>query len=216
MIHNTVLRWIVTVLFVLSAAKCLFAVATGPRAWTPTVREVLHLVMSVAMVIMVWPWGMTLPTAAPLVFFLLAAAWFAATAVKVAHHRSLDSYHALMMLAMAWMYALMNGTLLPGQTGTPNGSDNVKPPHASMPDMSMPGMDMPDMPAASSSNGHPASIDAVNWLCAIGFGVAAAWWVYRYLAMRKTEPTSSFYRLTGSVTQAMMAAGMAIMFAMIL
>jgi len=38
--------------------------------------SLLHLIMSVAMVVMAWPWGATLPTIGPLVFFLLATVWF--------------------------------------------------------------------------------------------------------------------------------------------
>lgn len=211
MIQDIFLRWIVTALFVLSAAECLFAIATGPRTWTHVVRDLLHLIMSVAMVAMAWPWGATLPTTGPMVFFLLAAVWFVAVGFTGVGHRVVNGYHALMMLAMAWMYAVMNGNLLPGQGGTAHGAHDMKSPHTSMP-----GMDMSGMDASSSGGGYPAWIAAINWLCTIGFAIAALWWLYRCFAVRKAEPTQPWHRFLGAARQAMMAAGMAIMFGVML
>ncbi|MGO8966754.1 DUF5134 domain-containing protein [Mycobacterium sp.] len=211
MIQDIFLRWIVTALFVLSAAECLFAIATGPRTWTRVVGPLLHFIMSVAMVVMAWPWGATLPTTGPLVFFLLAALWFVAAGVTGVGHRVVNGYHALMMLAMSWMYAVMNGNLLPGQGGDAHDACGTTSPHTSMP-----GMDMSGMDTSTSGGGYPAWIDPINWLCTIGFAIAALWWLYRYLALRKAEPTQPWHCFLGSVRQAMMAAGMAIMFAVML
>ena len=52
MIHDLVLRWLVTGLFVLSAAECVFAIITQRRPWTSVVSNGLHFVMAVAMVVM--------------------------------------------------------------------------------------------------------------------------------------------------------------------
>src|ERR1700747_3036493 len=130
MIQDVFLRWIVTALFVLSAAECVFAIATGRLTWTQIVSRLLHLIMSVAMVAMAWPRGAALPTTGPMVFFLLAAVWFVAVGLTGVGHLILNGYHALMMLAMAWMYAVMNGNLLPGQRGAAHGAHDMTSPHA--------------------------------------------------------------------------------------
>src|SRR5271156_1226636 len=97
--------------------------------------------MSVAMALMAWPWGAELPTTGPMVFFLLAALWFAVVALTGAGagHRVINGYHCLMMLAMAWMYALMNGQLVPRRS---SGDHGGSAPGMNMPGMEMPGMDM--------------------------------------------------------------------------
>jgi hypothetical protein len=212
MIQDIFLRWIVTALFVLSAAECLFAIATGGRTWTHIVNPLLHFIMTVAMVAMAWPWGAALPTTGPIVFFLLAAVWFVAVGFTGVGHHIVNGYHALMMLAMAWMYALMNGNLLPGQAGTVHGTHEMTSPHASTPGMDLPGMDLSGRGASSCGGGYPAWIDAMIWLCTIGFAVAALWWAYRCFALWKAEPTEPRRRFLGAARQAMMAAGMAIVF----
>jgi hypothetical protein len=181
MIQDIFQRWIVTALFVLAAAECMFAIATGRRAWALVVGRLLQVIMSVAMAVMAWPWGTTLPTVGPLMFFILAAVWFVAIGRTDDGHKVVNGYHALEMLAMSWMYAVMNGNLLPGQGG----------------------------------GGCPAWIDAANWIWAIGFAIAALWWLYWYFAEPNAEPTKRWHRFFGAACQVMMAAGMAIAFGVI-
>jgi hypothetical protein len=215
-IQDLALRWFVTILFVLSAAECLYSLAAGDRRPARAVGLLLHTVMAVAMAVMAWPWGAQLPTVAPMVFFLVAMGWFVAvTASRIgAGHRIAGGYHALMMLAMAWMYAVMNGRLLPGQASHSGdvasaASPAGAPGHAGHAGMNMPGMDMSgvDMPVADGSGGgYPTYIATLNWVCTIGFAVAAVFWLYRYLDGRAL----------GRLCQSMMAAGMAIMFGIML
>ncbi len=226
MIQDLALRWVVTILFVLSAAECLYSLAAGNRRPVSVVGHVLHAVMAVAMAVMAWPWGAALPTVAPMVFFLLATLWFVAVTVSPvgAGHRVAGTYHALMMLAMAWMYAVMNGHLLPGQSGSGDASGSASTGsgggHAGHAGMNMPGMDMSgmDMPAADASGaaGNPAYIDTLDWVCTIGFAVAAVFWLYRYLAVRMDRSPVRGGHPLGILCQAMMAAGMAIMFGVML
>ncbi|VBA59024.1 DUF5134 domain-containing protein [Mycobacterium attenuatum] len=216
MIHDLLLRWIVTVLFVLSATECVFEIAAGRRTWTRVVHELMHFAMSIAMVAMAWPSGASLPTTGPMVFFLLAAVWFVAAGFSDAGHRVANGYHALMMSAMAWMYAVMNGNLLPGQRDATRDEHPPTPPHPSMPDMDMPGMDMHGTDTSSSRGDHSAWIDAIDWACTIGFAIAALWWVYRCFTLRKTNRTEPWHSVPGAARQALMAAGMAIMFAVML
>jgi len=204
MIDAPLLRWVVTGLFLLSAADWGFAVVTQRRLWTAIVRYGLHFVMSIAMAVMVWPWGAQLPTTGPGVFFLLASVWFVVATTFVSERtvakRAEYGYHALMMLAMAWMYAFMNGQLLPGQSTTR---------HHMPTDVPMPGIDVPgiDMPA---SGGSPGWITTVDWFWFAGFLVAAVVWAYRFAAERSHGAVHRWW--LDSLGQAMMAAGMAIVF----
>ncbi|MEQ0607496.1 DUF5134 domain-containing protein, partial [Mycobacterium tuberculosis] len=109
MIHDLMLRWVVTGLFVLTAAECGLAIIAKRRPWTLIVNHGLHFAMAVAMAVMAWPWGARVPTTGPAVFFLLAAVWFGATAVVAVRGtatRGLYGYHGLMMLATAWILAI--------------------------------------------------------------------------------------------------------------
>jgi hypothetical protein len=67
--------------------------------------------------------------------------------------------------------------------------------------LAMPDMDMPGMNDSSSVTG-------LNWLCTIGFAVAALFWLYLYFTKRD--------RRFGITCQAMMAVGTAIMFSLML
>lgn len=105
-----------------------------------------------------------------------------------------------LMLATAWMYAAMNPRLLPVRSCTE---------YATEPDGSMPAMDMTAMNMPPNS-GSPIWFSAVNWIGTVGFAVAAVFWACRFVMERRQEATQS--RLPGSIGQAMMAAGMAMLF----
>lgn len=203
MIHDLLLRWVVTGLFALTAAECGFAIVAKHQPWTSVVSHALHFVMAVAMVVMAWRWSTAVPTTGPAVFFLLAAVLFvamAAVAARMTSRRVLYGYHGLMMLATAWMYAIMNPHLLPAGFSTQQ--------HA-QPDPSMPGMDMANM-SMSASSGPPVWFSALNWLGAIAFATAAVFWTCRYFIDRQHQAARS--RSLGNLGQAMMAAGMTILF----
>jgi Trk-type K+ transport system membrane component len=210
MIHDLLLRWVVTGLFVLGAAESGLTIITERRPWMSVVDHGLHFAMAVAMVVMAWPWSAGFPTIGPTVFFLLAALWFATTGVvaaRTAPQRGMCGYHGLMMLAMAWMYTLMNGRLLPLRSSTQR--------HASL-DTSMPGMDMAAMntPAGGAS---PVWVSAVNWIGTVGFALAAVFWmsrVVRAFNRRKRRHRAAECGSPGhsALAQAVIAAGMAIMF----
>jgi hypothetical protein len=218
-IADLTLRWVVTILFVFAAGECLSTLVVGNRRPANVVSQLLHVVMAVAMAVMAWPWGAALPTVAPMVFFLLATIWFVAVTLSpiCAGHRIAGVYHALMMLAMAWMYAVMNGRLLPNQSsyaadGAPEASPAAASGHAGH--ASMPGMDMsgPDTATADYSVAYPPYIATLNWVCTVGFALAAVFWLYRYLAVRMEREPVGAARPLRILCQSMMAAGMAIMF----
>ncbi len=119
MIYDLWLRWVVTALSVLSAAGWAYFIVARRRGWIFVVSYALDLAMAMAMAAMAWPWSASLPTKGPAVFFLLAAVWFAALTfmrVRAVSQRVLRAYHVPMMLGMAWMYAVSNGQILPGQS----------------------------------------------------------------------------------------------------
>lgn len=209
MITDLALRWVVTLLFAAAVAECGYSLTRHRHSARSVVGHLLHLIMSVAMIVMAWPFGMEVPNIPPMVFFVVAALWYLGVVVATRIGRRtplLGLYHSAMMGAMAWMYAVMDGTLLPGTTP-------MMP--MAMSDsghMSMAGMDM-----SSSHDGHAMSstgwVSVANTAIVIGFGVAALWWLYRYLVARQSDPGGrSLLRHAGTLCQAFMAAGMAIMF----
>ena len=209
MIQDMALRWVVTALFVFSAGVCVRTIAANRHSAANVISHSLHAIMAVAMAVMAWPRGAELPTRAPMIFFFIAAVWFAVVTVRSAGHRVANAYHALMMLAMSWMYAAMGGLKL--RAGE---SDS-----------------MASMPATPTSSGHAghaghsgagghggsesfAWVGTLNWVCAIGFGIATAFWLYRLITAR-LQP-SERHETVGILCQLAMAAGMAIMFGVML
>jgi hypothetical protein len=215
LMSDLALRWIVTTLFGVSIATYVYILVAQRRRWTSTVSHLLHLTMSAAMILMAWRVGMhLLPTVGPVIFFLLAGAWFMRVAGRVSwasSHRLTNYYYAVMMAAMAWMYASMNDGL-PGYTGH-------SPDHAQS-GLSAMSMSATQMPARDMSPTEPAPgwITHVNWIATLGFAVVAMYWLCRYLAERRTDPRPPPAQLghVQMLGQAFSAAGTALMFAVML
>ena len=231
MIQDMTLRWVVTLLFVFSAGVCVQTIMANRHSAANVISHSLHAIMAIAMAVMAWPTGAELPSRAPMIFFLAAALWFAVSIARADEHRAANTYHALMMLAMSWMYAAMGGLSLP------TAGERESAPMATMPDM--PGMapmpDMPSMAGMDASTGHgghaghsghsmsgtggagPATwIGVLNWVCTIGFGAATAFWLYRLITARAQRSADASHQTIGILCQLAMAAGMAIMFAVML
>jgi hypothetical protein len=221
MIHDLALRWFVTLLFVFSAGVCISAIVRNRHSAANLVSHSLHAIMAIAMAVMAWPRGAELPTRAPMIFFAAAAVWFLAVTVKSTGHRVANVYHTLMMLAMAWMYAVMGGLPLRRQE---------EPASAAMPGMDMAGMPGMDgsaghaghaghggHAAGMSSAGEPVTwIGTLNWVCTIGFAAAAVFWFYRLVTARVQPAGDGSDSTVGILCQLAMAAGMAIMFGVML
>ncbi|HET9874812.1 MAG TPA: DUF5134 domain-containing protein, partial [Mycobacterium sp.] len=156
-IDHLMLRCIVTVLLVISIAGYVYALVAQHGRSAYTVKHALHLAMSAAMIAMAWSVEMTVPTVAPIIFFLLAAVWFVLVPARIScgSGRLIDGYHAAEMTAMAWMYAVMDGGL-ESQTHAPPGSPGIQ-----MAGMEVPGPEM-----------SGRWIGTVNWAVAAGFAVA--------------------------------------------
>jgi uncharacterized membrane protein SirB2 len=226
MIDDLPLRWAVTGLFLLSAVG--FALVTDRRSWTSVVSYGLHLTMAIAMAAMAWPQALGLPPTPAEVFFVAAALWFAITAVlatRMIATRLVRGYHALKMLAMAWMYAVAHQH--PHADGL--GAEHRMPPNTEMPgmdpnmdpNMEMPDMEMPDVSGtdAHASDNLPGWVDAGNWVWTVLFVVAAVVLGYGLVSQRsasRRRRARSWRSTVSTAVQLMMAAGMAIMFGTLL
>lgn len=212
-IADLTLRWIVTLLFVFSAGVCVSAIATNRHSASNLISHSLHAVMAIAMAVMAWPRGAELPTRAPMIFFLAAAVWFAVVTARASAHRVANAYHTLMMLAMAWMYAAMGGLPLPR---------NGEPAPTAMPGMDMAGGHSGHAGHAGHAGGGASAGEAaswvgvLNWVCAVGFAIAAVFWLYRFITARVQAPSDESHSSVGILCQLAMAAGMAIMFGVML
>ena len=198
MIHDIVLRWIITGLSALSAAAWGFAIVSRHRMWIEVVRYGLHFVMAIAMAVMVWPLGAQLPATGPAVFFSLAAVWFVTLALAPAETvplRMVYGYHALMMLAMAWMYTFIHELLLRGHSSMHHDTD----------------MDMAGKVVQTSAE-SPGWITVINWFWFVGFVVAALFWTSGFGVKRPDGSSDGWWRSLNTPAQATMAAAMSIMF----
>jgi cation-transporting P-type ATPase A/B len=200
------------------------AIARNRHSTPNLISHGLHAVMAIAMAVMAWPRGAELPTRGPMIFFLAAVAWFAVITVRADGHRVANSYHTLMMLAMAWMYAAMGGLPL-ARTQDPASAAMGGTDLAGMPGMA--GMEYATgqtghaghggRSVAPQSSADPATwIGVLNWVCTIGFAAAAVFWLYRFV-IHRVQPAGDESRSgVGILCQLAMAAGMAIMFAVML
>ncbi|MEU2227802.1 DUF5134 domain-containing protein [Streptomyces sp. NPDC018347] len=206
MINPTGLRWVLTALFVLPALYALWLAAAPGRALPGRVSHVLHAAMGVAMAAMVWPWGMDLPADPQVIVFSAGALWFAATpwfrspGTEPRRARFLAAVpHVVMMLAMAWMAAVMDGAAT-ASGGHGGGHD-------------MPGMDMsgPDAVGAMSLTGTGQQWTAA--LLAVFLTAVGLLWLSR--AFDRGRVAASPKRDDGAAEpacHAAMAVGMAVMF----
>lgn len=100
------LRWLLTLVFAGTGVFHLVrALRPGPGS---RFSEALHLVMSGAMIVMIWPWGMVVPIAGWVSIFTLCAGWFATRAVRTGGSRAVPVFFASSMAMMVWMGAAMS------------------------------------------------------------------------------------------------------------
>lgn len=113
-------QWVITLTFAALGVLSLAWLATDRRRPLLIVSNLLHLAMCVAMVAMEWAGLSTGWTTALLVTFVLGTVWFGALAVLRAtgrvRRRAIGEHgvwqlvgHAVMMLGMVWMLAVMAG-----------------------------------------------------------------------------------------------------------
>lgn len=206
---------VVTVLFAVAGAYCAIRVVVG-WSWIDRLSNGVHLVMSLVMLAMPWPWASVFPTAAQIVFFTAAGLWYVYLGLFDAHadagpgegHHSgpaLLWYHAGMMAAMVWMAVAM----------TPFAAQAV------MPGMSMSHREM-TMSAGSGitgmTGGQPWAI-AISWIFGILFCLATLWFLIRLIRQGIAAESLSGRNgvmLLDSLLSAVMAAGMALAFLLLM
>jgi hypothetical protein len=182
MVADPTVAWLLTALFAATAAAYLYgALGRGQaRDVRCAVDDVLHVLMAVAMVVMLWPWGMSVPAMVYVLVFTAAALWFVSRALFPAattpeRHGSPQAawYHAAMMGSMVFMAAVMSVAMDPTDVGAqPAAADTA------MAGMDMAGMSGMDMGGAAGTPGAvPMPDDVWVWVpslvLAIGFAVAA-------------------------------------------
>lgn len=121
MLSDPVLQWTLTLAFSATAAYATLRLVTDRKPLL-IVGNALHLVMSLVMIAMCWPWWTVLPSLPQTLFFSAGTAWFAAVALLQTRRRITRAAvgghsawhqvaHAVMMLAMVWtLLAMPSGT----------------------------------------------------------------------------------------------------------
>ena len=114
MITNLVLRWALSILFVVCIG--LYGrQAIGARAWPQRFGWSLHVLMAVAMIAMAWPAAMSVPTLVYVLVFTAGALYFVYFGVfgpRVDH----AFYHCVMMAAMVAMAVVMPSAAMPAMS----------------------------------------------------------------------------------------------------
>ncbi|MGV7255036.1 hypothetical protein LAUMK4_00998 [Mycobacterium persicum] len=206
-LNDAALRWAVAMIFGVSIAADAYVFGARDLRSTVAVDHLLHLSMSAAMIAMAWRIGPASHGLVPIVFFLLAAGWFVLVAGRrrcTLGDRMANCYNATMMIAMAWMYMLMNG----GPAA--HGDHSPDPMLAGSAPTHIAGGSMPaaQMPQTGSW------IATANWIVTLGFAVAAMLWLWRYVGARRAGRSAGAGRLAelGLLSQAFAAVGTALMF----
>lgn len=232
MVTSEAVRVALTAVF---AAVCVWYLVILCRVVTRLSRKLavisigLHVLMCLAMISMVWPWGSRVPVIALVTVFTAGAAWFAGLAlfrVRAAGHdlghaagRFAGWYQAAMMGAMVWMAVAMSaatapaGLLAAGAAGQTSSGG-------------MSGMSMGASSASGASGtvgtsaalpaftfAHPAGwVGTVCLALCVVFFAAGAW--FAVAALRVLAAPDLAGRRTGSTVHdgmgALMAAGMGV------
>ena len=217
------LRWVLTGLFVVPALAGMWRAGApacareGPGA-VERIAHLLHAAMALAMVAMVWPWGMKLPAWPQVTLFTLSAVWFAGVALarpaSASRARALlvALPHVAMMGAMAWMAAAM---VSPHSMAGHDGSHGMA---------HMPGMDMSGGSGTVTMTLAGTGPRTTSGLLAGVLLMLALWWLARGFAVAQRGYATGHQRPPAAVERdafglgchGAMALGMAVMFVLLL
>lgn len=217
MIAANGLRWTLTLVFALTTAHGAWCAVTHRTGTADRVDHALHALMGIAMIAMVWPWGMGLASGPQVVLFVAGALWFVGAAPfrgdKGARLKGLPGAlaQAVLMGAMAWMVTLMGSE----GTGTGHGEGGAM--------QGMPGMDMSGGGGAATmtlTDAGPKAAAALLAVVSVGF---ALWWLTQAFDGARAVPTLAAGPVPGGgaaalgpACQAAMALGTAVMFVLLL
>lgn len=143
----------------------------GVSALTCRISDFAHVIMSAAMLAMVWPWGMKLPAWPQLAVFALATVWFLAHAVSALRSQAepfVQSappvHHALTMAAMVWMITTMPSTMAVSGSSSSSGGHHHSTASATA--------------DSTPVFAHvPSAVIAVNVAIGVFFILSALWWI---------------------------------------
>ncbi|MCX5134532.1 DUF5134 domain-containing protein [Streptomyces sp. NBC_00340] len=219
MIAASGLRWTLTLVFALTAAHGFRRAVIPGATRADRVDHALHTAMGLAMIAMVWPWGMDLAAGPQVVVFVAGALWF----VCAAPFRGGEGTRregllgalaqAVLMGAMAWMVTLMDS----GDMGDGAGGGGAM--------QGMPGMDMSGSAGAATmtlTDTGPKAAAGVLALASVGF---ALWWLTQAFDRARAVPATATVAgpvpgggeaALGPACHAAMALGMATMFVLLL
>ncbi|NKY57018.1 DUF5134 domain-containing protein [Nocardia flavorosea] len=197
MITDPVLKWAAVTAFTVTAVYWAARSATRTATISSRLTAILHVVMSLAMLTMVWSRLPQIPTVGGMTVFAGAAVVSLALLAARREHHLEYIYHAGMMATMVWMYAVMDSTLI-GGTSIHTGGESAHAGHGST------------MAMHTTMTMQPPSWAAYLNL-AIGLAylaVAATWIAHSY---RGPAAAESAHRHAGAM-QALMATATAAMF----
>ncbi len=198
MISDTYLKWAVTVAFVVTAVFWVARAAARSASIAGRITGLLHVLMSLAMLTMVWSSLPGVSASVGMPVFGAAAVVFLGLLVTRREHRVENGYHALMMATMVWMYAVMDPSIVGGSQMQGGGGA-----------MDMGGMTMPMSMPMTMTMRLPSWAGYVDLAVGLAYVALAATWVaYAYRAVAVSHHSR---RLTGAM-QAVMAVAMAVMF----
>ncbi len=225
MVGNGLAQWTLTAVFAMAAGYHLLRLGRQRDRWS-LLDDGLHVVMSVGMVAMLWPWGVAVPVMAYVLVFTAAALWFAARALffvspavvgaeeeaapVLRHHGSRGTawYHAGMMASMIFMAVAMGAGMsaLPPAVDTAAGAGTAMAGMAGMDGMSGTGGTGAAPGDAAMAMPAGAWVQVPSLVLAAAFGVATLWWLLAGLRARdrRSVPVAA--------AGALMAAGMAAAF----
>jgi hypothetical protein len=231
-ISSPAAQWLLSALFAVVIA---YAVVHLGRSSSirDKISYAIHTVMGLAMLAMVWPWGMVVPPIVQIVVFTAGALWFVSLLLfpgmgkpvdgAPGHHdgRAKTVYHGAMMAGMVAMAVGMaeigGGQSFPSGTVTTTATGVGTRAAAATGSTAMPGMPGMAMSAGAvlPGGGVPVWANVLAIACAIAFGVASLAFAGITLATATSGTVTTApgrLRIADAVWNLLMAGGMTILF----
>lgn len=124
MFADPITQWVFTIVFLLLVVHSLVRLMGERAVPVLIIGHLLHVVMSLDMAVMAWPWWTQVPWSSQVAFFAAATLWYLVLGGMTARSRhraqrwgggpAHQLMHALMMGAMTWMVLAM----APGEAGS--------------------------------------------------------------------------------------------------
>lgn len=114
--ESLAVRWVLSVASAATAVYHLYVLVCQDgrhRSLRPIIDDALHVLLGLAVIALVWPWGAAVPVILDVVVFTAAALWFAARALfapssSVVGFRDLAWYRGVLMAAVVWLAVVIS------------------------------------------------------------------------------------------------------------